>query len=285
MSSTAGLPETRLVGALYHDPAPVGVVAVSLLLGTYGLFGRPVDLPLIVAGFCGVTVVYAADRAWGNSPEDRANRPERVAWVRAHRDWLAIETAGLFALGGAMLPYLGRESLFWTALLGGVAALHVWPWGRARPLLRGFAKPGAIAGAWAVGAGVLPLVEAGDSVGAGALLFCAYRALFILPNLLLSDWADRQGDADVGLMPWASRWTLRRTRWVATGLLLTAALGAVVWMAVGTMPLLVGIDAGGLGLMGGAVWGLDPSRPRGAFLADLVVAWPLVTALAAWMIV
>ncbi|MEF8815259.1 MAG: hypothetical protein V5A20_03125 [Salinibacter sp.] len=279
------MPETRLVAALYHDPAPVGVVAVSLLLGTYGLFGRPVDLPLIVAGFCGVTVVYAADRAWGNSPEDRANRPERVAWVRAHRDWLAIETAGLFALGGAMLPYLGRESLFWTALLGGVAALHVWPWGRARPLLRGFAKPGAIAGAWAVGAGVLPLVEAGDSVGAGALLFCAYRALFILPNLLLADWADRQGDADVGLMPWASRWTLRRTRWVATGLLLTAALGAVVWMAVGTMPLLVGIDAGGLGLMGGAVWGLDPSRPRGAFLADLVVAWPLVTALAAWMIV
>jgi hypothetical protein len=47
----------------------------------------------------------------------------------------------------------------------------------------------------------------------------------------------------------------------------------------------LGIDAVGLLLMGGTVWGMDPTRPRDAFLADLVVAWPVVPGLAAWMIV
>ncbi|MCS3657697.1 hypothetical protein [Salinibacter ruber] len=282
---SVGPSKFRLVDALYHDPAPVGGVAVALLTGTYGLFGLPVDLPLLVVGFCGVTLIYAADRVWGSAPEDRVNRPDRVAWVRAHQGWLAVETMGLFAVGGALLPYLAWPTLLWTAVLGSVAVLHV-RWGAGgRPVLVGLAKPGAIATTWAAGGALLPFVEAGAPVGIGAFLFFGARTLFILPNLLLADWGDRRGDIKAGLAPWAPRWTLRRVRWAATGGLAAAALGALGWAVVARAPVLVGIDAVGLLLMGGTVWGMDPTRPRDAFLADLVVAWPVVPGLAAWMIV
>ncbi len=274
-----------LVSALYHDPAPVGGIAVALLSGTYGLFGLPVDLPLLVVGFCGVTLIYAADRVWGPAPEDRVNRPDRVAWVRAHRGWLAVETAVLLAAGGALLPYLAWPTLLGTAALGSVAALHVRSGAGGRPVLVGLAKPGAIATTWAAGGALLPFVEAGSPVGIGALLFFGYRTLHILPNLLLADWGDRRGDREAGLAPWAPRWTLRRVRWAATGGLAIAALGALGWAVVAATPVLVGIDAVGLLLMGGVVWKGGPSRPRDAFLADLVVAWPVIPALAAWMIV
>jgi 4-hydroxybenzoate polyprenyltransferase len=55
------------------------------------------------------------------------------------------------------------------------------------------------------------------------------------------------------------------------------------WGTVGAAPVLVAIDAAGLLLMVGVVWGPDPERPRSLLLADLVVAWPLVPALVAWM--
>lgn len=276
--------KTGLGGALCHDPALVGGVAVALMLGTYGLFGLPVDLPLLAAGFSGTTLTYLADRAWTDTPEDRVNRPGRVAWVKAHTRWLAIETAVLFALGGTMVLYLERMTLLWTGALGAVVGLHLFLPGEGRSF-GGIPKPVAIAGAWAAGGALLPLVEAGRVIDVGALLFFGYRGLFVLPNLLLADWADRAGDAGAGLAPWAAGWTVRQVRWIATASLLIAALGAAIWVAVGSMPLLVGIDAIGVVLMAGVTWGLDPERPRSTALADLVVAWPLVPALVAWMIV
>jgi 4-hydroxybenzoate polyprenyltransferase len=276
---------TGLTAALCHDPALVGGVAVALMLGTYGLFGGTVDLPLLAAGFSGTALTYLVDRAWRDTPEDRVNRPGRVAWVQAHSRWLAIESVVLFALGGAMVVYLEPTTLVWTGVLGAVAGLHVLCRGRGGWFPRGVPKPVAIAGAWAVGGALLPLVEAGRSIGVGALFFSGYRGLFVFPNLLLADWADRAGDAAAGLAPWAVGWTAATVRWVATASLLAAALGATIWAAVGTIPLLVGIDAVGLLLMLGVVWGLDPERPRTAVLADLVVAWPVIPAIVAWMIV
>lgn len=258
---------------------------MALLLGTYGLFGLAVDLPLLVAGFCGTTLAYLVDRVWMPAPEDRINRPERVAWVQSHAEWLAAETVVLAALGGAMVPYLRWATLAWTGVLGGIAGVYVLYRSQEGASLLGIPKPIAVAGAWAAGGALLPLVEAGRPIGGEALWFFGYRGLFILPNLLLADWADRAGDAAVGLNPWASGWAGRQVRWLATAPLLGAALGAAGWVVVASQPVLVGIDALGLLLMMGVVWGLNPTRPRTALLADLVVGWPLTTALVAWMIV
>ena len=278
-------PSFSFPDALLHDPAPVGGVAVALMAGTYGLFGISPDVPLLVAGFCGTTLLYAVDRAWGDAPEDRVNRPGRVAWTQAHTGWLAVESGLLVAVGGAMGPLLETSTLLAAAGLGGIATLHLFPRGDEGPFLVGVSKPIAVSGTWAAGGALLPLIEAGHPIGDGALLFLGYRWLFILPNLLLADWGDRMGDAAAGLAPWAAEWTARQVRWTGTSSLLVAAIGATVWAVVGTNPLLVGIDAFGLVLMAGVVWGLDPERPRTALLADLVVAWPLMPGLAAWMIV
>lgn len=277
-------PTSGFLAALYHDPALLGGVAVSLLSGTYGLFDLPVSVPLLTVGFCGTTLVYAADRVWIESPEDRVNRPERVGWIRAHEGWLAIETGLLVAGAGAALPYLAWNTLLWVGALGSVAVLHILPrgWGRGPS---GLYKPMAIAAVWAAGGALLPLIEAGHPLGIGVLLFVGYRLCFILPNLLLADWADRVGDAAVGLAPWATGWSARRMRGTATALLLVAATGGTVWALVGTTPVLIAIDTLGPLLMMGGVWRLSPARPRDACLADLAVAWPLIPALVAWMIV
>jgi 4-hydroxybenzoate polyprenyltransferase len=270
---------------LYHDPAVVGGVAVALLLGTYGLFGMAVDLPLVVAGFCATTLVYAVDRGWRVPAEDRTNRPARVAWVEGHRGWLGVEAGLLGALGGAMVPALEPRTLVGAGALGGIAMLQVAPGRSGRAGLTGLSKPLVIAATWAVGGGLLPLVEAGRPLGLDAALFGGYRFLFILPNLLLADWADRAGDAAADRAPWTTGWTAGQVRRLATGLLLGAALVAAVWGARTPRPVLLSMDAWGLLLMLAVVWRRSPSHPRNALLADLVVAWPVVPALGAWMIV
>lgn len=285
LSSSKHAIRTKVAGMLYHDPALVGGVAVALLAGTHVLFGLPVDVPLLVVAFCGTTLVYATDRVWTSVPEDRVNRPARVAWVQASGTWLAVETAVLFALGGAMLLYLEWTTLLGAGLLGSIAGLHVAPLSENRGAFSGHWKPVVLAGTWAAGGTLLPLIEAGHPVGGGALLFFVYRGLLILPNLLLADWADREGDAAAGLAPWATEWTIRQVRCMSTVVLLIGAAGAGGWIVVGVQPLLVGIDGIGVLLMMGVVWGLDPTRPRTALVADLVVGWPLVPALVAWMIV
>lgn len=270
---------------LYHDPAVVGGVAVALLLGTYGLFGMAVDLPLVVAGFCATTLVYAVDRGWRVPAEDRTNRPARVAWVEGHRGWLGVEAGLLGALGGAMVPALEPRTLVGAGALGGIAMLEVAPGRSGRAGLTGLSKPLVIAATWAVGGGLLPLVEAGRPLGLDAALFGGYRFLFILPNLLLADWADRAGDAAADRAPWTTGWTAGQVRRLATGLLLGAALVAAVWGGRTPRPVLLSMDAWGLLLMLAVVWRRSPSHPRDALLADLVVAWPVVPALGAWMIV
>lgn len=272
-------------GRLYHDPAVVGGVAVALLLGTYGLFGLAVDLPLVVAGFCATTLVYAVDRGWRVPAEDRTNRPGRVAWVEGHRGWLKVEAGLLGVLGGAMVPALEPRTLAAAGVLGAVAILQVAPGCSSRAGLTGVSKPLVIAATWAVGGGLLPLVEAGASLGLDAALFGGYRFLFILPNLLLADWTDRTGDAAANLAPWTISWTAGQVQRLATGLLLGAALVAAVWGARSPRPVLLSMDACGLLLMLAVVWRRPLPHPHHALLADLVVAWPVVPALIAWMIV
>lgn len=276
---------SALRSALYHDPAPVGGVAVALLMGTQGLFGLSADVPLLLLGFCGTTLVYAVDRVWRETPEDRVNRPARVAWVKAHTGWLTLETSVLVATAGATVPFLRGETLLGVVGLGGIAGLRVLPRAFGSRVLHGLRKPVTIAGAWAAGSALLPFAEAGVPIDGGAVLFFGYRFLFILPNLLLADWTDRRGDSDAGLAPWAAGWSGQQVRWAATGSLLLAAAGAGLWALGGEAPLLLGLDAVGLLLMLGVVWRLDLARPRDAFLADLVVAWPLIPALVRWMIV
>lgn len=276
--------EGRGWAALCHDPLPVGGIAVALLLGTYALLGLPPSIPLLGAAFCGAALVYGIDRGLVAAPEDAVNHPDRRRWVRRHQWWLWGE-AGALVLGGIVaLSFLRLNTLLGAGAVAGLAGLHLVPTGRWGRLLKktGLGKPLVVAGGWAVGATVLPVIEAGKAVSLAVWGLAAYRFLFVLPNVLLADWGDRGGDAAVGLRPWAEGQTGSGTRWIAIGLLGGAA-GLAALLSITTIPAwLLLVDGLGLLGMGGAVWCAEPERPRHRFLLDLLVAWPLVTALVAW---
>lgn len=269
---------------LCYDPLPVGGIAVALLFGTYALLGMAPSVPLLLAGFCGVALVYGMDRGIVAAPEDTVNHPGRRRWVEAHRPWLWGEAAVLLLGGVVALSYLEGGTVLGVAVGVVLAGLHLLPVGRRGRLLKtiGVGKPIVVAGAWAVGATLLPVIEAGQPITIEAAGLAGYRFVFILPNVLLADWGDRRGDVAAGLGPWTEAGTGERLRWIAATLLLIGG-GLATGLSMTSMSAgLLLVDGVGLVLMGGAVWGLRPDCPRDRLLMDLVVAWPIVTALVKW---
>lgn len=267
--------------ATCHDPLPVGGVAVALLLGTYALLDVSVSVPLLVAGACGTALVYGADRAFVAAPQDEKNRPDRVDWVRTHRTWLRGEAVVLALIGGGALLFLNPLTIGGVGILGGMALLHLWPGAEAAPLERVGGKPLLLAGVWAAGAVGLPIVEAGAGWGNAALVLLGYRWLFVLPNFVLVDWGDRRGDAATGRTTWATSQNEEAVRWTATAAL-AGATGLLLWSGqLGVAPVLVLVELVGVGGLLVAAWTLDPRRSAHRLAMDLLVGWPVVTALGA----
>lgn len=249
------------------------------MLSTGALLGFPVSVPFLIAAFCGTALVYLLDRL-GHSPEDRINRPGWIAWAQRHRAWVWGE--GLFLCSGLVgsIPFLEPKTLGAAGILGGMALLHVAPVfsiGRGLKAM-GLFKPIAVAGTWAVGAALLPVLEAGATATGPVMGLVAYRFFFILPNVLLCDWGDRAGDAAAGLHPWTEWGTARGLRLSASGLLVVAVVGALGGSVASPQPLLLWVDALGPALMLAAVWTVDPERPGHRLGLDLIVGWPAVTA-------
>ena len=268
----------RLLRIGAYDGTVVGGLAVALMSGTYALRDLPPALPLMGLAFCGALLLYQLDRVLAVSPEDRFNQPDRAAWVDRHRRYVWT-TIGLAAVGAALsMVMLRGRTLVAGAVLGTIGLVYVLPVlpGSRRLKSIGWIKPIAIAGAWAAGAVLVPVVEAGQPLGADVWSLAGYRFLFLMPNALLADWADRAGDARVGLRTVATQWTPRRIRWVATGALGVALLGVVVALMRGASALLA-VDSIGPVLMLGAVWRAPKwGRLARDLVPDLIVAWPLV---------
>jgi len=270
--------ESSRLGGLVYDPLPIGGVAVALLLGTTALLNLQPDGPLLGAAFCGAALIYLADRAVGGAPEDRYNQPGRVAWVRRHRRWLMVEGIGLTTGLAALVPLLKIETILAAAGLGVVGLLHIL----SGPVLgRGgssFVESLVVAVVWASGAVLLPILEAGAVVATRAVVaLTAYRTSLILPNILLADWADREGDAAVGTGSWALGWSRRAIQVGGTGLLSLAVGGALVTLAMGGGSFLLAVDAVGGVLMAVGIWTLRPERSAvHRAVLDGLVAWPVV---------
>lgn len=254
------------------------------MLGTAALLGLSVDGPLLGVAFSGTALLYLADRALRLSPEDRANRPERRRWVRQHRGWVRAEAVGLACGLLLLLPLLQWHTIILSIVLGGIGLVHILPLlpsGR-RLKSTGLFKPLLVAATWALGAVVLPVVECGAPMTPAVWGIVAYRVLLILPNVLLADWADREGDAAAGVGTWALQWSRRSVQVASTVLLGIALLGAVVAVGWGA-PLILLLDAVGGVLMGVAVWMLRPGTELLHLLwLDLIVAWPVVDWLVLW---
>ena len=251
------------------------------MLGTTALLDLPLSGALLGAAFCGTALVYLADRTLSPSPEDAINCPDRVAWRQEMRGWIATEAAGV-SLGLALcVPHLRAETLAAACAIAAVAGLHVglpghptWRlkrWGRIKPIV--------ISSAWALGAVVLPVLEAAAPWTGGVTALVGSRLAFIFPNVLLADWRDRPGDAAHGVSALAhdgSRTTVQRVGSVCLG---AGALGTAIaaWVLPSLAPLLL-IDALGFGVLGAGMHHLRPRQVAGHMLVlDLLVAWPGIT--------
>ncbi|MFP4227301.1 MAG: hypothetical protein ACLFTE_00570, partial [Salinivenus sp.] len=99
---------------------------------------------------------------------------------------------------------------------------------------------------------------------------------------LLSDWGDRWGDRAVGRRPWAAGTEGRAVRGAATLILILALVVGMLGVFVSVPPVLLAVDAVGVGGQMVAVWTLRPEKSEHRLLLDLLVAWPALTAGAAW---
>ena len=266
---------------LLYGSVPVGGIAVALLLGNYALLGLRPSTPLVLIGFCGAFLVYQLDRSLWIGPEDRLNQPERVAWVWRHQRWIWTSSVLAVLVALSMLPFLQPATLAVGAGLGGLGVLYGVPLPGGRRLKAFWPlKPVLIAAVWATGATVLPVLEAGLAVTAGVGALALYRFLFILPNTLLADGPDAEGDRRAGLRTAATELspkTLRGLAALSLGLAIGGGLGAV-WL-LGASPLLY-VDLGGPVVLLGLLW----HRPGGSrwfygFVLDAIIAWPALTAL------
>lgn len=268
---------------LLYASVPVGGIAVALLLGTYALLGLPPSGSLLLLAFCGAFLVYQLDRSLFAGPEDALNQPERVAWVRRHRRWIWTSSALAAALALGALPWLRPQTLAVGALLGVPGILYAVPLlpGRRRLKSMGPLKPVLIAAVWALGATLLPAIEAGHAWTSGVGALALYRFLFILPNALLADLPDRDGDRLAGLRTAATALSPRVLRRLAAASLTAAMAGGLVALWSFGAPRLLYVDlAGPVLLLALVLRRATPSRWFYGFALDAVVAWPAATALA-----
>lgn len=267
---------------LLHSGLPIGGVAAAFMAGTSALLGVPVDAGLLALAFCGTALVYLVDRAANWSPEDAVNRPGQDRWRNQARPVIYGEAAVL-ALGGILaLTVVRLETIGAGMAIGLVGALHVVPVLPGGRRLKAWSlwKPLTIGLAWAVGSVVLPLVEAGSPVAAwGHVQVVMYRFLFVVPNVLLADWIDREGDAAAGLTTAGTALPLRTLRILSTVSVIGALGMGLGWGLQFDAVGLWTVDAVGPALLLGAVWRLHPpATHRSTLVLDLVVGWPGVTA-------
>ena len=269
---------------LLYANLPVGVIAVCFVLVTYALLGLPPSLPLLLLAFCAVFLVYQVERSLAPAPEDAFNHFNRLAWVAGHRGYVWVSTT--LAVGGtvATLPWLRSETFAAGVVLALGSGLYMVPVGPRRLKSVWYLKPLLISGAWAVGGVLLPVLEAGTPVTAGVVALVGYRLLFVLPNALLADWPDRAGDTKAGLVTVATRYPAEQLRRLSVAVLLLALGGGLVAMVVYEAWLLA-VDLVGLLVMlvvVGRPW--PQTRWFFGFVLDLVVAWPVMTAVSAWLL-
>lgn len=269
----------RIGRFLAYDGTIPGGIAVALILGTSALLKLPVSLPLLVAAFCGTLVVYQLDRVLEASPEDHVNRPERTVWMRQHRRYVWGTVIGGAFGTGAMMPLLHWETIVLAGGLGLIGGLHVLPVvpGAHRLNIVGRSKPVVIATVWAVGAVMLPLLEAGAILTQGAMALAVYRVGIVGANLLVADAADAEGDRRVGLRSIATHWHPQQIRRMVRVLLVAILLVGGLAVAAFGAPRLLAVDLLGPLLMLAILTG-GSDHPTWVRLAalDLVVAWPVV---------
>lgn len=264
----------------FHIP----LVALGLTTSSYILLAAPINTAYVVAACCGAFVIYQLDRWWLIGEEDAINQPARVAWIGEHAIFKALILGISLCIGGVAALSLSVSILLAGAGLATFGLLYLLPVlpGRRRLKSLWYAKPLAIALTWSLGSVYLAALSVNDVDVVHVALLLIYRFFFILPNVLLADWHDRAGDLQAGILSLALLISERQLRTIAA---LSAILSLLVgcWIGIrGDWPMVFFVDlVGPMLMLFICTRTLHNSWAMHSILLDLVVAWPLITVLAA----
>lgn len=254
-----------------------GVIAVALIAATGVLLDIPASRWLLAAAGSATTLVYLVDRLIGAKREDVRHHPERVLWIQKHCTLLTFVLLPLGATVVATLVMLQPETQIIAALLAFATVVHLFPLLPGHRRLRAFTalKPVVIAGAWAAGSVLLPVVEAGRSIDVAVVCLSFYRLGFILPNTLLSDVLEPQ--TTPGRTPESGSGKTRDMTRAAVAVAVLAMTWGGLMLANGLATKWLQADLIGPGLylviVARKEWQQSPAARH---LVDLVTAWPLV---------
>lgn len=272
-----------------HSGWHVGIVASALILSVARFLDVPVSEMLLIASAFGAFLVYAGDRIWADSQADRTNAPERWVWWQHSRtrSGLIMALAGSGALyAGLHLP--GRVLLAGivfgaTGLWYGLPESIVGRWQLKR--LAGRGRGALIALVWGIGVVAMVAISAPRPQWAVLALLAAYRALWLVPDVVAAEYADRPGDALSGLPGMTFGWSVHRLRQFCWLMLVpTGAVGAVLWcyvsgMSDGWMAAWIAADMAGMVASCVVIQRTESVDASRVFVLDLMAAWPVIPAL------
>ena len=180
----------RVLQALVRWNGIVTAVSVALAIAGARLVGVRATGLLLAVVASGTFAVYGLDRRAAFSPEDDAHG-QRLPPLP-----VAVPVAALSALAALVwnLDARGRAVILGLGLLTGLYILPLLP-GQRRLKDIPYAKIAVVALGWAVATVLLPAIHSHAALGTRLGLLVGYRALFLVPNLLLADWPDREADA------------------------------------------------------------------------------------------
>jgi len=225
----------------------------------------------------GALLVYHVDRAINIPEEDFENAPKRIAWYKSHRFYLWVSGATALGLVGVAATFLPFHLLVLGASLGVLGIIYgiFIPGTSFRIKDIPIAKTLLIIFCWIFGSVLLPLK--GEIETAFLLVLAGYKGLAILPNILVANWMDREGDKKHGVL--SSRVWLgwNGVRYVTLGCFVVS-LAVVLQVSQYNNMLWLGlVDLAGLAAMSVLIWRSSKNNLPDIVYFDLLVGFSLVT--------
>lgn len=253
----------------------IAVAAVMLSAACFVWLGAPVQWGLVLWIAAGAFLVYHLDRRLPFSPEDEVAPPSRAS-------------LRLLALAGALYAVISVRIVrpAWWPGIAGLAlptAAYLAPClpGRRRIKEIPYVKAFHVALMWSLATVALPAAAAGRIGDPATIYLAAYRFVYLLPNTLLFDWPDREGDRRAGIKTLANRLPEHVLRAWCGGITLLAAAISFLGPACFDLPLwMLGENIGALAVL----ILLRRPLPEAPYFyrvgLDGLAAWPGVPALA-----
>jgi 4-hydroxybenzoate polyprenyltransferase len=199
----------------------VAAAGFALTVSTFAWLDAPVDWRLagLIAG--GSFLVYHLDRSLPFSPEDGAMRPGCP---------LPMLISATCAYGVLAWVFMAPALRIELACLAGFTGAYLIPClpGRRRLKDVPFVKAFYLALIWSLATLSFPAAGLGRGTDPAALYLLGYRFLFLLPNTMLFDWPDRNGDRAGGIVTLATVLDERQLRTLAAILAAAAVSGSVL---------------------------------------------------------